>query len=46
MQHSQARLESEAWTVARWGRLGDEEIKIKRFYAALKCTDGRSISDG
>jgi len=22
-QHSQTKLESEAWAVARWGRLGD-----------------------
>jgi len=31
VQHSQAKLESEAWAVARWGSLGDKGIKIKWF---------------
>jgi len=26
MQHSQAKLESEVWVVARWRKLGDEGI--------------------
>jgi len=29
MCSSQAQLESEAWAVARWRRLGDEGIEIE-----------------
>jgi len=29
MMSSQAQLESEAWAVARWRRLGDEGIEIE-----------------
>jgi len=46
VQHSQAKLESEVRAVARWGRLGDEAIKIKWFQAMLECADGWSLSDG
>jgi len=31
MRNSQVRLESEALAVAKWRRLGDNEIKIKWF---------------
>jgi len=41
VQHSQAKLESEARAVTMWWSLGDEGIKM-----TLECTDGRSLSDG